>query len=76
MITLVSATFTLDHLQEDGRRWVTETITLDDGSPPSVTTYLAEADEDYQAHLDAMRAAAVERANAPPPAPPSEPEPE
>lgn len=66
VITLASATFTVGLPQKDSRHYVTETITLDDGSPPSVTTYLAEPDEDYQAHLDAMCAAAVERANAPP----------
>lgn len=74
MIALASATFAVGLPQKDARRYVTETITLDDGSSPSVTTYLAEPDEDYQAHLDVMVQAAIDRANMPPPEPAPEPE--
>lgn len=68
-IALLSASFAANGEQEDGRRYITETITLDDGSGPRRSTYLAEVGENYQAHLDAMGAALVALANRPPPSP-------
>jgi hypothetical protein len=53
VITLVSATYTLDYLQEDGRRWVVERFTPSEGEPVE-SRYLAEAGEDFDAHLAAM----------------------
>lgn len=50
---IVSSSFALDvHTQVDGRRYVTETHTLNEGGP-IVISYLAEAGTDYQAVLDA-----------------------
>jgi len=64
MITLVSATYTLDHLQEDGRRWVSERFVPSEGEPVE-SRYLAAEDEDFAAHLAAMGEALVARLNRP-----------
>jgi hypothetical protein len=53
VITLVSATYTLDHLQEDGRHWVAERFVPSEGEPVE-SRYLAAEDEDFDAHLAAM----------------------
>ena len=53
MITLAAATFTLNHLQEDGRRWVAERFVPSEGEPVE-SRYLAEPSEDFAAHLAAM----------------------
>jgi hypothetical protein len=58
MITLVSATYTLDYLQEDGRRWVAERFVPSEGEPVE-SRYLAAEDEDFAAHLAAMGEAPV-----------------
>jgi len=65
MITLVSATYTLDHLQEDGRRWVAEWMVASDGQRRD-SRYLAEPDEDHQAHLDEVAAGWIDHLNRPP----------
>lgn len=69
MITLAAATFTLDHLQEDGRRWVAERFTPSEGEPVE-SRYLAEADTDHQAHLDAMGEGLLMKWNRPADPPP------
>lgn len=65
MITLLSASYTLDHPQEDGRRWVRERFVPSEGEAVE-SAYLATADEDHAAHLDAMADALVARLNRPP----------
>ncbi len=64
MITLVSATYTLDHLQEDGRRWVAESMSASDGQTRE-SRYLAEVDEDHAAHLAATAAGWIDHLNLP-----------
>lgn len=50
---VVSSSYTLDpHTQVDGRRYVTETHTLNAGGPV-VVTYLAAVGEDYAAVMTA-----------------------
>ena len=63
-VTLVSASFAVDHLQEDGRRWVTERFGLSAG-PPVETRYLAAPNEDFEAHLTAMGEAVLAQLNRP-----------
>ena len=64
MITLLSASYTLDHPQEDGRRWVRERFVSSAGDVVE-SAYLSEAGEDHAAHLDAMGDALMERLNRP-----------
>ncbi len=64
MITLVSATYTLDHLQEDGRRWVSERFVPSEGEPVE-SRYLAAEDEDFAAHLTATAAGWIDHLNLP-----------
>lgn len=71
MSTIVSASFARDAVpQADGRYWLAETFTYDDGST-ATSQYLVESEVDYQARLDAhvaaMNAAAAAQAAAVPP---------
>jgi len=65
VITLASSSFTPNHPQEDGRRWVVESMTASDGQARE-SRYLAEPDEDHQAHLDEVAAGWIDHLNRPP----------
>lgn len=65
MITLASSSFTPDQPQEDGRRWVVESMTASDGQTRE-SRYLAEPDEDHAAHLAATAAGWIDHLNLPP----------
>lgn len=57
MLSVVASSYSLADPQIDGRCWVTETLTISDGSVLT-SSYLAAVGADYQAHLDDMVAAA------------------
>ena len=56
MPSVASAVHAAGDVQQDGRRYVTETFVLDDGTVRS-SLYLAEVGTDIDAHLTAMTAA-------------------
>lgn len=71
MVSVVSSSYVVATPQRDGRCYVTETFTLDDGTVRE-SLYLAEVGTDYDAHLALMVAALNEQLNPPPEEPPND----